>query len=175
MRIQTLRNKRGVSTKASAALVKGGEIVVSTDTHELYAGVAAGDAEAQAVAVKLAAGNIIGVLGADKLPALTLNMMPVEVQSLIGSIEECGEWNADTGLISAKNADCPAGVPAVGQALPAAAAANKGWMFIVSTNGSTALDGITEWMAGDMVVSNGAKWRKNDNTPDTTYDCGELV
>lgn len=41
--------------------------------------------------------------------------------------------------------------------------APKGWIFQVTTAGSTELDGITDWQIGDFVVSDGTKWSYLNN------------
>ena len=40
----------------------------------------------------------------------------------------------------------------------------KGYYYIVSTAGSTNLDGITDWQVGDWAIFDGTVWRKVDNT-----------
>lgn len=40
----------------------------------------------------------------------------------------------------------------------------QGHFYIVSTGGSTSLDGITDWVAGDWAYFDGTVWRKIDNT-----------
>lgn len=59
-----------------------------------------------------------------------------------------GDWNASTNT----------------PAMPAAAAANKGAYYVVSVSGSTAVDGTSKWVAGDWIVSNGAKWVRIANS-----------
>jgi hypothetical protein len=40
----------------------------------------------------------------------------------------------------------------------------KGYYYIVSVEGSTNLDGITDWKVGDWAIFNGTTWNKVDNT-----------
>ena len=40
----------------------------------------------------------------------------------------------------------------------------KGDYYVVSTAGSTNLDGITDWQVGDWAIFNGVAWQKIDNT-----------
>lgn len=49
-------------------------------------------------------------------------------------------------------------------AIPAAAAANKGSYYLVAVSGTTAVDGVNKWAAGDWIVSNGAKWVRIANS-----------
>lgn len=64
-----------------------------------------------------------------------------------------GTWNASTNSPT----------------IPAAASGNKGQVYIVSTAGSTAIDGESDWKVKDWIVSDGTAWNKIDNTePDTT-------
>jgi hypothetical protein len=58
-----------------------------------------------------------------------------------------GTWNANTNT--------PALASGVGVA---------GHYFVVSTAGTTNLDGITDWQPGDWVIFNGTAWEKVDNS-----------
>lgn len=49
----------------------------------------------------------------------------------------------------------------VGQPLPAASNANKGWYFIATT---TFTNGSNSYSTGDWIISNGTQWDKVDNT-----------
>lgn len=82
-------------------------------------------------------------LGADsKVPVANLP------DAMLGALIWQGTWNAATNS----------------PAIPAAAAGNKGNYYKVSVAGTTAIDGIAEWAAGDWIVSNGAAWEKVDNS-----------
>lgn len=59
-----------------------------------------------------------------------------------------GDWDASTNT----------------PAIPAAAAANKGNYYVVSLSGTTAVDGVNKWVAGDWIVSNGSKWARVANS-----------
>lgn len=48
--------------------------------------------------------------------------------------------------------------------IPTASSGNKGDYYVVSTAGSTNIDGITDWKVGDWIVSNSVSWDKIDNT-----------
>ncbi|TND08150.1 MAG: major tail fiber protein [Bacteroidetes bacterium] len=48
----------------------------------------------------------------------------------------------------------------------ATGAGTKGTYYVVSVSGSTNLDGITDWKAGDWAIFNGVAWEKVDNTED---------
>jgi hypothetical protein len=55
-----------------------------------------------------------------------------------------GVWNAATNT----------------PAIPAAASGNRGHYYIVSVAGSTNVDGIASWAAGDWIISDGSAWAK---------------
>lgn len=55
-----------------------------------------------------------------------------------------GDWNATTNTPT----------------IPAAAVGNIGWFYIVSTAGTTTIDGINVWDIGDQIISNGTTWEK---------------
>ena len=59
-----------------------------------------------------------------------------------------GDWDASTNT----------------PAIPAAAAENKGAYYVVAVSGSTAVDGLNKWVAGDWLVSNGTKWARVANS-----------
>lgn len=82
-------------------------------------------------------------LGADgKVPAAQLP------SALFGALTYQGDWNASTNTPT----------------IPAAAAGNKGWYYMVSVAGATNVGGVTDWKVGDWAVSDGTKWVKIDNT-----------
>lgn len=66
--------------------------------------------------------------------------LPVAVQ---GGLVYQGAWDA--------SANAPGLVSGVG---------TKGFYYSVSTDGSTGLDGITQWSVGDHIAFNGTKWEK---------------
>ena len=93
-------------------------------------------------ALKGAANGVAELDSGGKVPTAQLP------DSVLGQLVYQGVWNASTNT----------------PALPAAAAANKGHYYIVSVNGATNLNGITDWKVGDWAVSNGTTWDKVDNT-----------
>lgn len=70
------------------------------------------------------------------------------IAGLLGGVQYKGTWNASSNS----------------PAMPAAGSGNKGFCYKVSTAGATAIDGVTDWKVGDMLVSNGGSWDKIDNT-----------
>jgi len=70
-----------------------------------------------------------------------------QINGLIGGSIFQSTWNASTNT--------PTLTSSVG---------TKGYYYIVSTAGSTNLDGITDWQIGDWAIFDGTVWRKVDNT-----------
>ena len=70
-----------------------------------------------------------------------------QINGLIGGSIFQSTWNASTN------------VPAL-----ASGVGTKGYYYIVSTAGTTNLDGITDWQIGDWAIFDGTVWRKVDNT-----------
>ena len=68
--------------------------------------------------------------------------------SLLGSNRYKGFWDASTNTPT----------------IPSPTNSNKGWYYIVTVEGSTNIDGITDWKYGDWIISNGTSWGKVDNT-----------
>jgi hypothetical protein len=70
-----------------------------------------------------------------------------QVNGLTGGVTYQGTWNASTNI------------PAL-----ASSAGTKGFYYVVSVAGSTALNGVSTWSLGDWVIYNGTAWEKVDNT-----------
>jgi len=68
--------------------------------------------------------------------------------SVLGAANYQGAWNASTNS----------------PAIPTASTANKGYYYVVSTNGTTSINSINDWKLGDWIISNGSAWQKVDNT-----------
>jgi hypothetical protein len=82
-----------------------------------------------------------------KVPASQLNLDSVSYQ---------GTWDAGTNIPELSNG--------IG---------TKGHYYVVTVNGSTNINGITDWKSGDWVVYNGAKWEKVDNTESVSSVSGK--
>jgi hypothetical protein len=67
-----------------------------------------------------------------------------------------GGWNASTNV--------PALVSSVG---------SSGYYYVVTTAGSTDLNGITDWVIGDWAIFNGTVWQKIDQTNTVTSVNGQ--
>lgn len=90
-------------------------------------------------------GNANGYAGLDsagKVPLAQIN------EALIGAMNYRGTWNASTNS----------------PAIPAAAAGNKGYYYVVASAGTANVSGITDWQLGDWIVSNGTSWNKIDSS-----------
>lgn len=74
-------------------------------------------------------------------------MLKVAGGGISGSLNYQGTWDASTNT--------PTLASGVG---------TKGYYYVVSTAGTTNLDGITDWQIGDWAVFNGAAWQKVDNS-----------
>jgi hypothetical protein len=70
-----------------------------------------------------------------------------QISALVGGVMYEGTWNASTNT--------PTITSSVG---------SKGDYYIVSTAGSTNINGITSWNIGDWIIFNGTTWDKVDNT-----------
>lgn len=88
------------------------------------------------------AGGYTPLNSSSKIPE---NYLP---DSILGQVKYKGVWDASTNTPT----------------IPTASSANKGNYYIVNFDGSTAIDGISDWLVGDWIISNGATWNKVDNT-----------
>lgn len=64
-----------------------------------------------------------------------------------------GDWNATTNTPT----------------IPAAAAGNVGWIYVVSVAGTTNIDGQAVWAIGDQLISDGVTWSKIPYPDVTAY------
>jgi hypothetical protein len=77
----------------------------------------------------------------------TLTSLQSQITAMAGFVNYEGTWNASTNT--------PTLVSSVG---------TKGDYYVVSTTGTTNLNGITTWTQGDWAIFNGSAWEKVDNT-----------
>jgi hypothetical protein len=70
-----------------------------------------------------------------------------QISAMVGGVIYKGTWNASTNT------------PTL-----ASGTGSKGDYYIVTVDGSTNLDGITDWKVGDWAIFNGTTWDKVDNT-----------
>jgi hypothetical protein len=132
-------------------------LVVDQPANVIYAGPAAGpDAPTTFRSMVNAdlpnsgvAANTYG--SATTIPVLTVNAKGVVTSastvSFTGGLSFQGGWNASTNTPTLTSST---GV--------------NGYYYIVSTAGSTNLNGITDWQIGDWAIFNGTVWQKIDQT-----------
>ncbi len=73
--------------------------------------------------------------------------LQTQIDNISGGLTYKGTWNAST--------NSPTLTSSTG---------TKGWYYVVSTAGSTNLDGVTDWQIGDWAIYNGSTWQKIDQT-----------
>jgi hypothetical protein len=89
-------------------------------------------------------GSVNGVAELDNTGKVPASQLP---SSIVGAVKYQGTWDA--------NANNPALASGVG---------TQGHYYVVSVNGNTNLDGISDWVVGDWAIYNGTVWEKVDNT-----------
>jgi hypothetical protein len=87
-------------------------------------------------------GAASGIATLDSSGHLTGSQLP---SSVVGTLNYQGTWNASSNS------------PAL-----ASGTGTKGFYYVVSTAGTTTLDGIAQWNVGDWAVFNGTTWNKLD-------------
>jgi len=85
----------------------------------------------------------------------TLTSLQSQITAMAGFVNYEGTWNASTNI--------PTLISSVG---------TKGDYYVVSTTGTTNLNGITTWTQGDWAIFNGSSWEKVDNTDLVTSVAG---
>lgn len=103
-------------------------------------------------AALLGAANGVAPLGADSKIATTY--LP---DAILGALSYQGTWNATSNS----------------PVIPAAAAGNKGWYYVVNVAGTTSIDGEADWQIGDWIVSSGVVWSKVDNSDKVSSVAGK--
>lgn len=125
--------------------------VVAPDVAEKIRVVANGGGTSQAVIDALAdlqtqIDNLIPSQTGNSGKFLTTNGTDLSWSDITTLVYE-GTWNASTNT--------PTLASSVGQ---------NGHYYVVSTSGSTNLNGITDWVTGDWAIFNGSTWQKIDQT-----------
>jgi len=87
---------------------------------------------------------------------LTTNGTSTSWASVTGVLSYQGTWNAST--------NSPTLTSSVG---------TNGYYYVVSTAGSTNLNGVTDWQVGDWLIFNGSTWQKLDQTNLVTSVAGK--
>jgi hypothetical protein len=151
----------------TAAPTWGSAIVISDQAaNVVYAGPAAGAAAPIAFRALVNAdlpssGVTANTYGSSTtIPVITVNakgvVTGVTTSSVIGTLSYQGGWNASTNV--------PTLVSSVG---------TNGYYYVVTTAGSTNLNGITDWAIGDWAIFNGTAWQKIDQTNTVTSVNGQ--
>ena len=83
-----------------------------------------------------------GVATLDSSGKLTTSQMP---SALVGAVVYEGTWDANTNT------------PTL-----ASSTGTKGQYYVVSTAGTTSIDGLSSWSSSDVIIFNGSTWNKID-------------
>lgn len=126
--------------------------VLSNETADKVRVVANGGGTSQTVLDALALlqteiDNLIPSQTGNSGKFLTTNGSSLSWASVAGGLSYQGTWNASTNT------------PTL-----ASGTGTNGYYYIVSVSGSTNLDGITNWVAGDWLLFNGTNWQKIDQS-----------
>jgi hypothetical protein len=155
--IVSIENGGTGSTTAGAARTALGVTATGQDTTYAYRANNLSDLASASTArtnlglgsaAVLNAGVANGVATLDSGGTVPLSQIPASIQ---GGVSYQGTWNASTNT--------PTLTSSVG---------TKGYYYVVSTAGSTNLNGITNWNIGDWAIYNGTAWEKIDNTDAVT-------
>jgi len=140
-------NKPALAASATTDTTNASNITSGT-----LAAARVGDLSATYLTVSAAGANN-GVATLDAGGKLSTSQVPA---SLVGAVVYQGTWNASTNT--------PALASGVGV---------KGNYYVVSTAGTTAIDGISQWNPGDTIIFNGTAWNKiNGASPEVLSVAG---
>lgn len=98
-------------------------------------------------------GSANGVAELDAGGQVPVSQLPTET---FGGLSYQGTWDADSNTPTLSGGSVPA----------------AGTFYKVGTNGSTSIGGISDWVVGDWVISDGTDWQKLDNTDQVTSVAG---
>jgi hypothetical protein len=126
--------------------------VVTPDLAERIKVITNGGGTSQSVLDTLASlqtqiNNLIPSQSGNSGKFLTTNGSTLSWGSAVGGLSYQGTWNAST--------NSPTLTSSVG---------TNGYYYVVDTAGSTNLNGITDWKAGDWLIFNGSTWQKIDQS-----------
>ena len=126
--------------------------VVTPDLAERIKVITNGGGTSQSVLDALASlqtqiNNLIPSQSGNSGKFLTTNGSTLSWGSAVGGLSYQGTWNAST--------NSPTLTSSVG---------TNGYYYVVDTAGSTNLNGITDWKAGDWLIFNGSTWQKIDQS-----------
>jgi hypothetical protein len=77
----------------------------------------------------------------------TLTSLQAQISAISGGLSYQGTWNASTNTPTLTSSS-----------------GTSNYYYVVSVSGSTNLNGITDWVAGDWAIYNGTVWQKIDQT-----------
>jgi hypothetical protein len=77
----------------------------------------------------------------------TLASLQTQISAISGGLSYQGTWNASTNTPTLTSSS-----------------GTSNYYYVVSVSGSTNLNGITDWVAGDWAIYNGTAWQKIDQT-----------
>jgi len=140
-----------VITLSSGVELNVGE-VVAPDLAERIKVITNGGGTSQSVLDTLASlqtqiNNLIPSQSGNSGKFLTTNGSTLSWGNVAGALNYQGTWNASTNT--------PTLTSSVGV---------SGYYYVVDTAGSTNLNGITDWKAGDWLIFNGSVWQKIDQS-----------
>lgn len=137
---------------SNSPLTSNGDIEVTMAIEGLLYGTGVGLSAVEVQSPLIFEDGVLSVLGNSPggVPILDGDgKIPISVipAVLLGSVIYQGTWNATS--------NSPTLVSGVG---------TKGYYYIVTTAGTTNLNGITDWQIGDWAIYDGTAWGKVDNT-----------
>jgi hypothetical protein len=124
----------------------GNNVKITASDIKTYAQTGLGTAATRNAGV---AGGVATLDGGGTVPT---SQLPAAV---LGAVKYQGTWNAST--------NSPTLTSSTG---------TQGYYYVVSADGSTNLNGITDWKIGDWAIYNGSAWQKIDNTDAVTSVAG---
>lgn len=119
----------------------GGLVIVLDNGREINAGDVVAPDLAERIKVITNGG------GTSQYVLDTLTSLQNQINAISGGLVYKGTWNASTNT------------PTL-----ASSTGTTNWYYVVSVSGSTNLNGITDWVAGDWAIYNGSAWQKIDQT-----------
>ena len=146
----------GTLTIDGGTFANTGNVIKIKSSMTTSAAPSASQLQTYEIAANFVDRKIYGKDSNNNIVQLALSASDVSQVALTGSYNDLTDKPNVTGLTLIDFWDASTNTPTI----PAASAANNQKYYLVQTGGNTNIDGTSNWIPGDFVVSNGTTWNR---------------